>query len=54
LSIGIIIFAFIVLVITALPLKKHNKIERVERAVYVAIRAWGGLFFGFFLSRLLR
>ena len=48
---GVLAFGVIVIIITALIVKRRDKMDGAEIATYVVIIAWGSLFWGFLLSK---
>jgi len=52
--IGMILFGITVIMITALVLKGHGKMENSELATYVALIARGSLIWGLVLSKCAR
>jgi len=52
--IGMVLFGIIVVIIAALVLKRHGKMENSELATYVVLIAWGSLFWGLALSKCAR
>ena len=51
---GVLIFSLIVVIIAALIIKRKGKMDRAEIATYVALIAWGSLFWGLVLSKCAR
>jgi hypothetical protein len=51
---GVLAFSVIVIIITALIVKRRKKMDGAEIATYVVIIAWGSLFWGFLLSKCAR
>ena len=51
---GVILFAFIIGIVTALICRKYEKLEKTELATYVVLIALGSLFVGLILSKCAR
>gem|GEM_PF-1248281 len=51
LFIGVLVFSVVVVIITALIVKRRDKMEGSEIATYVVIIAWGSFFWGLLLSK---
>ena len=49
--IGVLVFSVVVVIITALIVKRRDKMEGSEIATYVVIIAWGSFFWGLLLSK---
>ena len=52
LVVGILAFSVVVILISAVISKRHDKMERSEIATYIVLIAWGSLLFGLFLEKL--
>jgi hypothetical protein len=48
---GVLVFSVLVVVASALIVKRRGKMDRAEIATYVVIIAWGSLFWGMLLSK---
>ena len=51
---GIFGFSVVVIITSALIMKKHDTMDEAEIATWVVILAWGSLFWGMFLSKCAR
>ena len=51
---GVLLFSVIVVIISALILKRYEKMEKAETVTYVVLIAWGSLMWGLFLSKCAR
>jgi hypothetical protein len=51
---GVLAFSVIVVITSALIIKRRNKMDKAEIATYVLLIAWGSLLWGIFLSKCAR
>jgi len=51
---GVLAFSVIMVIISILITKRHDKMDGAEIATYIVIIAWGSLFWGLLLSKCAR
>jgi hypothetical protein len=50
--IGILLFSMLIVAISLIMFRRHEKIERAEMMTYFVLSSWGSLFFGIFITRI--
>ena len=51
---GVLAFGVIVIIITALIVKRRDKMDRAEIATYIVLIGWGSLLWGLFMAKFAR
>lgn len=49
--VGMLAFSVVIILISAVISKRHDKMDRAEIATYIVLISWGSLLWGLFLTK---